>query len=108
MYAVINGIHYKGARGGLATETLGAPVDALGEHSPIFFADDQPDLAKGSHLSLYNNAWGTNYIHLFGENTLYRFKLRVCSFVRRDRPHRTSSINLDVLIQKTYSRSLKR
>jgi hypothetical protein len=44
------------------TETLDAPVVALGERSPIYFSEAQPDLAGGIHVSLFNNGWGTNYI----------------------------------------------
>ena len=49
---------------------------ALGEKSPIFFSNDQPDLAKGIHFNLFNNAWGTNYIMWFNEDVRFRFKLR--------------------------------
>jgi hypothetical protein len=51
-------------------------VVALGEKSPISYSRAQPDIAKGIHFSLYNNAWGTNYIQWFGENTSFRFVLR--------------------------------
>ncbi len=53
-----------------------APVVALGERSPLSFSNDQPDLAKGLHVSLFNNAWGTNYVQWFGEDTRFRFIMR--------------------------------
>ena len=49
---------------------------ALGEKSPIAYSTAQPDIAKGIHFSLFNNAWGTNYIQWFGEDTRFRFVLR--------------------------------
>ena len=76
MHAVTNGVHYEDGRGRFSIETLDAPAVALGERSPIYYSNDQPDLAKGFHFSLYNNAWGTNYIQWFGEDTRFRFILR--------------------------------
>jgi hypothetical protein len=76
MHAVSSALHYQDAQGSLSIETLDAPVVALGEKSPIGYSTDQPDIAKGIHFSLYNNAWGTNYIQWFGEDTSFRFVLR--------------------------------
>ena len=76
MHAVTRGIHYKDSRGSFSIETLDAPAVALGERSPIYYSNDQPDLTKGFHFSLFNNAWGTNYIQWFGEDTRFRFVLR--------------------------------
>ena len=73
MHAVTKGIYYKDANGRLSIETLDAPVVALGDRSPIAYSNEQPDLARGVHFSLYNNAWGTNYIQWFGEDTRFRF-----------------------------------
>jgi hypothetical protein len=77
MHALSNAIRYKDAQGGIAIETLDAPVVALGEKSPISYSEAQPDMAKGIHFSLFNNAWGTNYIQWFGEDMRFRFILRV-------------------------------
>ncbi len=76
MHAVTNGIFYNDQHGSLSIETLDAPAVALGEMSPIFFSNEQPELAKGIHFSLFNNAWGTNYIQWFGEDTRFRFVVR--------------------------------
>ena len=76
MHAVTSGIYYKDSRGSFSIETLDAPAVALGERSPIYYSNDQPDLAKGFHFSLFNNAWGTNYIQWFGEDTRFRFVLK--------------------------------
>jgi Domain of unknown function (DUF5054) len=76
MHAVTNGIFYEDSHGSFSIETLDAPAVALGEMSPIHYSNQQPDLAKGIHFSLFNNAWGTNYIQWFGEDTRFRFVVR--------------------------------
>jgi hypothetical protein len=76
LHAVSRGLHYKDAQGSLSIDTLDAPVVQLGEKSPIYYSTDQPDMAKGIHFSLFNNAWGTNYLQWFGEDTRFRFALR--------------------------------
>lgn len=76
MHAITDRITYKDERGGLSIETLDAPVIALGEQSPIYFSNSQPDLTKGIHFSLFNNGWGTNYIQWFSEDMRFRFTLR--------------------------------
>jgi len=76
MHAVSTGLYYKDSRGSFSIATLDAPAVALGERSPIYYSNDQPDLTKGFHFSLFNNAWGTNYIQWFGEDTRFRFVLR--------------------------------
>ena len=63
--------------GDLAIHSLDAPVVAIGERSPLNFALDQPDLSKGVHFSLFNNAWGTNYVQWAGGDWAYRFVLMV-------------------------------
>ena len=76
MHAISRSLTYRDTRGSLVLETLDAPVIALGERSPIAFSKSQPDLTKGIHFSLFNNAWGTNYIQWFGEDMQFRFVLR--------------------------------
>jgi hypothetical protein len=76
VHALSKGLSYKDARGTLSIDTLDAPVVALGEKSPIFFSKAQPEISKGLHFSLYNNAWGTNYIQWLGEDLRFRFEVR--------------------------------
>ena len=57
-------------------DTLDAPVVALGERTPLLFSNDQPDLSKGIHSSLFNNAWGTNYVMWYGEDISARYVIR--------------------------------
>jgi hypothetical protein len=75
MHALSGTMSYEDAEGKLSIEAIDAPVVALGEKSPIFYSNDQPDLAKGIHFSLFNNAYGTNYILWFSEDMRFRFKL---------------------------------
>jgi hypothetical protein len=77
LHAVAKGFGYKDAQGSLEVETLDAPLIALGEKSPLNFSRSQPDLAKGIHCGLFNNAWGTNYIMWFNEEMRFRFLLRL-------------------------------
>jgi hypothetical protein len=75
MHSLSNGLSYQDERGKFAIETLDAPLVVLGEKSPIYFSNSQPDLSKGIHFSLFNNAWGTNYVQWFGEDMQFRFKI---------------------------------
>jgi hypothetical protein len=59
----------------LQITTLDAPVVAVGVRSPLNFSQELPDLAKGIHVNLFNNAWGTNYPQWAGGNWRYRFTL---------------------------------
>jgi hypothetical protein len=76
MHAVLGGLRYNGPEGGLAIESLDAPVVALGEKTPVRFTRDQPDFGQGMHFSLFNNGWGTNYVQWFGEDMRFRFRVR--------------------------------
>ena len=76
MHAVSKGFHYRDAEGLFDVETLDAPLIALGERSPLNFSKAQPELSSGIHCSLFNNAWGTNYVQWFGEDMRFRFILR--------------------------------
>jgi len=76
MHALQKGFAWKAGSHAFAVETLDAPVVALGERSPLHFSNEQPELSKGIHSCLYNNAWGTNYIMWYGEDARFRFVLR--------------------------------
>jgi hypothetical protein len=76
MHAVSSAVRYQDAQGSFSIETLDAPVVALGEMLPIYYSPAQPDVSKGLHFNLFNNAWGTNYVQWFGEDTRFRFVLR--------------------------------
>ena len=55
--------------------TLDAAVVAFGERSPLNFSLQRPDFTNGVHISLFNNAWGTNYPQWCGGDWSYRFQL---------------------------------
>ncbi len=76
MHALQTGFSYNGDGHTFAVETLDAPLVALGERNPLHFSNDQPDLSKGIHSCLFNNAWGTNYIMWYGEDMRFRFLVR--------------------------------
>jgi hypothetical protein len=76
MHALGKGFAWKGSGASFAVETWDAPVVALGERNPLVFSNDQPDLSKGIHSCLCNNAWGTNYIMWYGEDLRARYLLR--------------------------------
>lgn len=76
MHAISDTVRYQDERGSFSIESLDAPLVALGETSPLHFSNSRPDLAKGIHFSLFNNAWGTNYPQWFGGAMRFRFTLR--------------------------------
>jgi hypothetical protein len=76
MHCLSTGFEYTSGSDHFAVETMDAPVVSLGERTPILFSNDQPDLAKGIHSCLFNNAWGTNYIMWYGEDLRARYVLR--------------------------------
>jgi len=75
MHALSSGLAYQDEHGRFAIESLDAPLAVLGEKSPIYFSNSQPDLSKGIHFSLFNNGWGTNYVQWFGDDMQFRFTI---------------------------------
>ena len=75
MHAVSPGFAYRAARDVFTVNTLDAPVVALGPRTPLGFTTAQPDLSAGIHSCLFNNAWGTNYIMWYGEDSRFRYIL---------------------------------
>ncbi len=76
MHAVQNGFAYKGGGQEFSVDTIDAPVVALGERTPLLFSNEWPDLRKGVHSCLFNNAWGTNYIMWYGDDVRARFVVK--------------------------------
>ena len=76
MHALDGGFSYREGALEFAVQTLDAPLVALGERTPLLFSNDQPDLNRGIHSCLYNNAWGTNYIMWYGEDARFRYVLK--------------------------------
>jgi hypothetical protein len=76
LHAVGTGVSYDDARGGLAIETLDAPLVAPGEPALLNFTNRQPPLRLGMHFNLYNNVWGTNFPLWYEDDARFRFILR--------------------------------
>jgi hypothetical protein len=76
MHCLQKGFEYSHGERHFVVETLDAPVVALGARTPLRFSNDQPDLSRGIHSCLFNNAWGTNYIMWYGEDVCARYVLR--------------------------------
>jgi Domain of unknown function (DUF5054) len=76
MHALQQGFRYEAGEHRFEVDTLDAPVVALGERTPLLFSNEQPDLSKGIHSCLFNNAWGTNYIMWYGEDMMARYVIR--------------------------------
>jgi len=76
MHALASGFSYREGAHEFAVEPLDAPLVALGERTPLLFSNEQPDLSRGIHSCLYNNAWGTNYIMWYGEDARFRYVIR--------------------------------
>ncbi len=75
MHAISDNISCTDDQQTLRIQSLDAPIVALGERSPLNFTKALPDLSRGLHFSLFNNAWGTNYIQWAGGDWSYRFSL---------------------------------
>ncbi len=77
MHAVSDRISFEHPSGGppLQIVTLDAPVIALGERSPLNFSPQLPSIQAGAHISLFNNAWGTNYPQWSSGDWTFRFTL---------------------------------
>ena len=61
----------------LSIETLDTALVNIGNPSLYDFNDDQPDLTKGVYFNLYNNMWNTNFPLWYGEDSRFRFLIRV-------------------------------
>ena len=76
MHGLWKGFAYRDGAHGFAVETIDAPVVALDVRSPLVFSNIQPDLSKGVHSNLYNNAWGCNFISWYSEDMSFRYVVR--------------------------------
>ena len=77
LHAVGVGAEYCGDDATIRLETLDAPLIAVGAPSLLRFEDRLPDLAKGLHVNLYNNVWGTNFPMWSEGNARFRFVVRL-------------------------------
>jgi hypothetical protein len=77
MHAIDDRITCRNSNHELTILSPDAPLIALGVQSPLYFTRDQPQLDKGIHFNLFNNAWGTNYIMWYAEDMRFRFRLEL-------------------------------
>jgi Domain of unknown function (DUF5054) len=75
MHAIDDRITCRNSNHELTILSPDAPLVALGVQSPLYFTREQPQLEKGIHFNLFNNAWGTNYIMWYAEDMRFRFQL---------------------------------
>ncbi len=76
MHGLWLGFIYRSPQHVFGVKTIDAPVVSLGERSPLVFSNEQPDLSKGVHSNLYNNAWGCNFVSWYSEDMFFRYVLR--------------------------------
>jgi hypothetical protein len=77
MHGLWKGFEYSKPHHSFVVDTIDAPVVALGkDRTPLIFSNDQPDLSKGIHSNLYNNAWGCNFVLWYSEDMRFRFTIR--------------------------------
>lgn len=48
---------------------------SVGERRLLNYSTQQPDVTRGVHFCLYNNAWGTNFSQWFEGSVCFRFKV---------------------------------
>jgi Domain of unknown function (DUF5054) len=77
MHAISDRISCKDGDHEITFVTLDAVLVALGCPSPLNFSRSEPNLNKGIHFNLFNNAWGTNYIMWFAEDMRFRFSIEI-------------------------------
>jgi hypothetical protein len=77
MHAIDDRITCRNGNHELTIASPDAPLIALGVQSPLYFTREQPQLDKGVHFNLFNNAWGTNYIMWYSEDMRFHFQLEL-------------------------------
>lgn len=77
LHAVGGGATHDDGTYSFALETLDAPLIAPGAPSLLNFNNRQPPLARGMHVNLYNNMWGTNFPMWYEDDARFRFVIRL-------------------------------
>ena len=68
-------IRYRGADGSLELNALDCALVSPGNHKIMRFDNKLEDLNNGFYFNLHNNAWGTNFVSWYEDNSLFRFIL---------------------------------
>jgi len=61
----------------LTIDPYDSPLVAPGERSLLDFNNKRPPMKNGVHFNLHNNIWGTNFRMWYGEDTRFRFRLKL-------------------------------
>lgn len=77
LHAVDRGVDYRDKDGGLAIDTLDAPLVSPGAPGLLRFGRGCASVRGGMHVNLHNTIWGTNFPQWYGEDALFRFSLRL-------------------------------
>ncbi len=72
------GVQYEG----MSVETLDTALVGIGEPSLWNFTGEQPDPAGGIWFNLCNNMWNTNFPLWYGQDSRFRFILRIENYVK--------------------------
>ena len=77
LHAIDQRVVYRDGSHSFELTSLDAPLVAPDRRSLLNFHDELPDMRGGVHVNLYNNVWGTNFPMWFGEDAIFRFRLRI-------------------------------
>ena len=73
LHGVGRGFRYQDTTGALRVDSLDAHLVSPGTRALLEFDDDPLDLAKGMHVNLYNNLWGTAFPQWYDQDMRFRF-----------------------------------
>lgn len=77
MHGIDHYVEIKTSKGTIRITSLDAFLVAIGDRDLLNYSVRQPDISKGIHFCLYNNAWGTNFSQWFEGSITFRFKIEV-------------------------------
>lgn len=77
MHGIDRYVEIKTNKGIIRVTSPDAFLVAIGERNLLNYSVQQPDITKGIHFCLYNNAWGTNFSQWFEGSITYRFKIEL-------------------------------
>lgn len=77
MHGIDHYVDVKTNAGTIRITSMDAFLAGIGERSLLNYSLQQPDISKGIHFCLYNNAWGTNFSQWFEGSITYRFKIEI-------------------------------
>ncbi|MEK8130544.1 DUF5054 domain-containing protein [Paenibacillus filicis] len=79
LHALDRGVSYEAADGSAVIETLDSALAAPGQRRLLQFDNSFVSLDQGWQFNLHNNIWGTNFPMWYGEDSKFRFQLKLKS-----------------------------